>query len=63
MKLLQAITFIGVVGSNGQFHWTDNGYAASAVGWLAAFLVTVIIIESLALCGRLLRALKHLRYQ
>lgn len=44
LKALQFCIFVAVVGSNGQYHWTPNGYVAGLLGVLAAFLVTLLII-------------------
>ena len=72
LKLVQFLTVVAVLGSNGQYHWTPNGYAAGIVAVLAALLVTVTITGSLAILRSLnrakvrtrvwlLRSLKHLR--
>lgn len=63
LKFAQFVTAVAVVGSNGQYHWTPNGYAAGLVALFAALLVTVIIRDSLRLIGWLLRLLKHFNNQ
>jgi ABC-type Co2+ transport system permease subunit len=63
MKFLQFCIMVLVIGSNGTYHWTDNGYAAGVIGILAAAFATVIIVELLSLLRRTYRSLKHLRDQ
>jgi hypothetical protein len=47
MKIMQFCVMVLVVGSNGMYHWTPNGYVAGLVGLFAALLATVIIVDSL----------------
>jgi hypothetical protein len=44
LKIMQFCIVVAVVGSNGQFHWTPNGYVAGLLAVLAAFLVTLLIV-------------------
>lgn len=44
LKIMQFAIVILVVGSNGQYHWTPNGYVAGLVGLFAALMATVLII-------------------
>jgi hypothetical protein len=41
---MQFVIVVAVVGSNGQYHWTPNGYVAGLLGVLAAFLATLLAI-------------------
>lgn len=59
LKLIQFCVFVAVIGSNGQYHWTPNGYVAGLVAFFAALLATAIVMESLRLY-RWLRSLKRL---
>jgi hypothetical protein len=63
LKIAQFITLVAVVGSNGAYHWTPNGFVAGLVGLFAALLVTAIIIESSRFYRWLLRSLKRLDQQ
>lgn len=42
LKLIQFSVFVAVIGSNGQYHWTPNGYVAGIVGLFAAIIVTLL---------------------
>lgn len=53
-KLMQFCIAVAVIGSNGAYHWTDNGYIAGGIAVGAAFLVTATITELLDLRHRLL---------
>lgn len=44
LKIMQFCIVVAVVGSNGQFHWTPNGYVAGLAGVLAAFLATMLVM-------------------
>lgn len=57
-KLLQFVIFVAVAGSNGQYHWTPNGFVAGIVAVFAAFAVTALLSELFRLVAWLL---KHLR--
>lgn len=59
LKIMQFCIVVAVVGSNGQYHWTPNGFVAGLVGVFAALLATVIIRDSLRFYGWL-RSLKRL---
>lgn len=41
---MQFCIFVAVIGSNGQYHWTPNGYVAGLLALLAAFLATLLVI-------------------
>lgn len=59
MKFIQFCIMVLVIGSNGTYHWTPNGYAAGIVGIAAAALATLIIVDSLSL----LRSLQRLYHE
>ena len=61
MKVLQFSIFVAVVGSNGQYHWTPNGYVAGLLAVLAAFLVTLLIVAIGDLVSILKKKLDHQR--
>lgn len=44
LKIMQFCIFVAVVGSNGQFHWTQNGYVAGLIGVASAFLMTLLVV-------------------
>lgn len=44
LKVMQFAIVVAVVGSNGQYHWTPNGYVAGLLGVLAAFLMTLLVM-------------------
>jgi hypothetical protein len=44
LKIMQFCIVVAVVGSNGQYHWTPNGYVAGLLGVLAAFLATLLAV-------------------
>lgn len=44
LKIMQFCIVVAVVGSNGQFHWTPNGYVAGLAGIAAAFLATLLVM-------------------
>jgi hypothetical protein len=54
LKLMQFAIVVAVVGSNGQYHWTPNGYVAALAGGAAALIVTLLIVA----IGNLLLILK-----
>ncbi len=62
MKFMQFCIMVLVIGSNGAYHWTPNGYVAGLMGLFAAFLATVIISDSLRLT-RWILSLKHLNHE
>jgi len=43
LKVMQFAIVVAVVGSNGQYHWTPNGYVAGLLGGLAALLMTLLV--------------------
>lgn len=51
--LLQSTIIIAVAGSNGQYHWTPNGYLASLVGVGCAMLATMAVNSVLELLAKL----------
>jgi len=61
LKIIQFCVAVAVLGSNGAYHWTPNGYVAGLVALFAALLVTAIILESLRLGRWFLRLLKKLQ--
>ena len=61
LKILQFSIVVAVVGSNGQYHWTPNGYVAGLLGVLAAFLVTLLIVAIGDLLLILKKKLNHQR--
>jgi hypothetical protein len=54
-KLFQFVVIVAVAGSNGQYHWTPNGYVAGAVAVFAAFALTALISELFRLLSWLLK--------
>jgi hypothetical protein len=54
LKIVQFCIVVAVVGSNGQFHWTPNGYVAGLAGVLAAFLATLAVMGARELWNILL---------
>jgi hypothetical protein len=62
LKLMQFAIIVLVVGSNGQYHWTPNGYAAGLLALFAAMSATVFITESLRLLSWLVGSLKHFNH-
>lgn len=44
LKVMQFCIVVAVVGSNGQYHWTPNGYVAGLLGVLAAFIATLLVM-------------------
>lgn len=44
-KLLQLTIFVSVLSSNGYYHWTPNGFAASVVAFVCAFGATVLLSD------------------
>ncbi len=63
MKLLQFLIIVAVIGSNGEYHWTPNGYVAGLVAVFAMLLATVLVIDSLRLLRWLLGLLQKLNHQ
>lgn len=59
LKVMQFCIFVAVVGSNGQYHWTPNGYVAALLGLLAAFLATLFLIWASDLWHLLLHKLGY----
>ncbi len=62
LKLVQLAVFIFVMGSNGKWQWTPNGYVAGLVAFFAALLATTIILDSLRFYRWLLGSLKRLQH-
>jgi hypothetical protein len=54
LKIMQFCIVVAVVGSNGQFHWTPNGYVAGLVAVAAAFLATLLVMGARELWNVLL---------
>lgn len=44
-KIFQFVVIVAVAGSNGQYHWTPNGYVAGLVAVFAAFAATALLSE------------------
>lgn len=61
-KLIQFSVIVAIVGSNGAYHWTPNGYVAGLIAVGAAFFVT-LGLSSLLDLWRSLRANQKLRGQ
>lgn len=59
LKLMQFSIAVAVIGSNGQFHWTPNGYVAGLLAVLAAFLATLLVIGCRDLFLVLKKKLNH----
>lgn len=58
-KLIQFSVMVAVLGSNGAYHWTPNGYVAGLIAIGAAFFLTLGLSALLDL-GRSLRAKQKL---
>lgn len=54
-KLFQFVVIVAVAGSNGQYHWTPNGYVAGIVAVFTAFALTALISELFRLLSWLLK--------
>lgn len=61
LKIMQFCIVVAVIGSNGQYHWTPNGYVAGLLGVLAAFLTTLLIVAIGDLVLVLKKKLNHQR--
>jgi len=57
-KIFQFVVIVAVAGSNGQYHWTPNGYVAGIVAVFAAFALTAILSELFRLVSWLLKQLR-----
>lgn len=44
LKIMQFCIVVAVIGSNGQYQWTPNGYVAGLLAVLAAFLATLLVM-------------------
>lgn len=44
LKLMQFAIVVAVIGSNGQYGWTPNGYVAGLIAVGAAFLATLFVM-------------------
>jgi hypothetical protein len=60
LKVMQFAIVVAVVGSNGQYHWTPNGYVAGLLAVLAAFLATLLVV---GICDLFLILKKKLDHQ
>lgn len=61
LKVVQFGTAVAVLGSNIKYGWTPNGLVAGICAFMAALLVTLVIMESLRLYRWLLGSLKSLK--
>jgi len=59
LKVIQFCIVVAVIGSNGQYHWTPNGYVAGLLALLAAFLVTLLIMGASELWHLLFKKLRN----
>lgn len=57
-KLLQFVIIVAIAGSNGQYHWTPNGFVAGLVAVFAAFAVTALLSELFRLLAWLFKQLR-----
>lgn len=63
MKFMQFCVIVAVIGSNGEYHWTPNGYAAGIVALFVSLLATVIVIDSVRSLRWLLRFLQKFNHE
>ena len=61
LKIMQFCIVVAVVGSNGQYHWTPNGYVAGLVAVAAAFLATLLVMGTRELWHVLLHKFSNQR--